>query len=152
MEHLDKAIRFFVPGVPAPGGSKKAFAHARTGKIIVQDTCKRNKPWRAMVAHEASLVCRVPLQGPIMVAVTFYLPRPKIHYGTGKNRGELKGNAPYYHVSKPDATKLWRAAEDALKGICWLDDSQVAIQMIEKQYANGAPGAAIAITKMEQPK
>jgi hypothetical protein len=46
-------IRFFVPGIPAPGGSKKAFHHAKPGKIIVKDACKRNKPWRDTVASFA---------------------------------------------------------------------------------------------------
>src|SRR5690606_41381684 len=35
-----------VHGRPAPHGSKKAFAHSVTGKIITQEMSKYVRPWR----------------------------------------------------------------------------------------------------------
>ena len=46
-------VSFLVPGIPQPGGSKRAFAFRRAnGKLGVRvtDDAKGNKPWRAVVA------------------------------------------------------------------------------------------------------
>jgi Holliday junction resolvase RusA-like endonuclease len=56
----------------------------------------------------------------------------------------LKPNAPYYHTNAPDATKLIRSTEDALKKLVWQDDSQVCLQIISKTYED-KPGALITI-------
>lgn len=77
-------ITLEVPGVPAPGGSKKSLGN---GRMI--DDCKRNPEWRAVVAWTALQELRSlpPMDGPLAVDVVFWMPRPKYHYGTGKNAG-----------------------------------------------------------------
>ena len=135
MDNMD-SIEFFVHGIPAPGGSKTAFRHAKTGRIIVMDACKRNKPWRDTVASFA--IEHAPdelLSCPLSLDVTFIMPRPKYHYRTGKYSGMLKDSAPHWHTVKPDATKLLRALEDALTGIMWTDDSIIVKQYVNKTYA-----------------
>lgn len=130
-------IEFFVPGIPKPGGSKRAFRNRKTGGIIITEDCKGNKDWRAcvkMFARES--YSGPPLNGPLKVWATFYMPRPKGHYGTGKNEGTLKPSAPEYPTTTPDATKLWRSTEDALTGILWRDDAQIVTQIISKEYAD----------------
>ena len=49
-----------VYGRPAPQGSKKAFRHRATGKIITQEMSKYVRPWRAEVqrAAQATLLTR----------------------------------------------------------------------------------------------
>ena len=50
------------------------------------------------------------------------------------------------HTKKPDVDKLLRAVLDALTGIVWVDDSQVAFATANKTFAwNGRPGAHIII-------
>lgn len=143
-------VAFFVPGVPAPGGSKKALPRPGGGPPLIVDDAKRNKPWRSRVAAFAlaAMADRPPLEGPLQFQVTFSMPRPKGHYRTGRRAGELKPGAPHYHTTKPDATKLLRALEDALKGICWLDDSQVAIQRVYKVYQSDRPGAFVSVWRL----
>lgn len=143
-----REVRFTVPGIPAPGGSKRGFLHKRTGRVIVTEDCKRSKPWRAVVALCAQEHCREPFAGPVVVDVTFFMPRPKGHYRTAEaHLFDLKRSAPKYPTTKPDSTKLWRSTEDALKGICWADDSQVVVQTVRKLYVlyNESPGAEISI-------
>jgi Holliday junction resolvase RusA-like endonuclease len=78
------------------------------------------------------------------------MPRPKGHFGTGKKTGILKATAPYFHTSKPDATKLTRSTEDACKGILWPDDSAVSQQAITKAYEDGrGPGVLIEVETLE---
>lgn len=130
-------IHFTVPGVPAPGGSKKAFAHPKTGKIVVLDDARDNAGWRARVAVFArrAMEGREPLTDPLQLVIVFRMPRPKRHYGTGRNAGELKPWARSARpATKPDVTKLIRAAEDAMTGIVWRDDALVVEQLASKVY------------------
>lgn len=142
---------FFVPGVPRPGGSKNAFLNRKTGKIMVMDAGKGNKPWRETIAATfvAATPQHQPLMGLITLAVRFYMPRPKGHYGTGKNKDILKPNAPEYCGSKPDTTKLLRAVEDSLNKVAWDDDSKVVFQIAVKKYANDFPGCLITIASLD---
>jgi len=141
-------IDFFVPGVPAPGGSKRAFFNPKTKRVNVVDTCKRNKPWRSQVsafAKDAMEGKSIIIEKPVLLNVTFVMPRPKNHYGTGKNSSKLKSSSPLMHIKKPDATKLLRALEDALTGIIWKDDAYVARSIVEKKYGEKT-GAHVEIS------
>lgn len=151
-------ISFFVPGIPAPGGSKTSVYSQKHGRTFTFDSCKRNKPWRSSVEAAAAQAMSEQggnriMAGPITVAVTFYMPRPKGHYGSGKNAGKIKPSAPSRHIVKPDTTKLWRAAEDAMKGIVWVDDAQIVNQNVGKMYANDSahlPGVSITVDSIEE--
>jgi Holliday junction resolvase RusA-like endonuclease len=152
-------LRFFAPGVPQPGGSKKGFVvpgkdGGKPRAIIVEDA-KRNKDWRASVALAASkqMEGRVPAgRVPLFLRITFVMPRPRGHYRTGRHSNELRPDAPAYHTSKPDLTKLTRSTEDALTGIVWTDDSAIAVQELEKVYTSqDRPicGAEILVEEIE---
>ncbi len=145
-------VRFTVPGTPAPGGSKKAMITPGTGRIFLRDAGKNNAGWRQRVSIFASqaMAGRKPLQGPLELKMTFWLARPKSHYGTGKNATTLKPWAvESWPTGPPDTTKLVRAAEDALKGIVWIDDAQVVIQAAEKRYGTEA-GLAVVVESVEK--
>lgn len=137
------ALAFTVPGVPAPQGSK-----TRTKWGIREDN-PATRPWRNAVAWEARATYRdqEPLTGPIELHATFYFPRPKSHYGTGKNAAVLKPTAPLYHTAKPDGDKLMRAIGDAITGILIRDDSLIAHGSWTKVY--GQPRAHIQISPAE---
>jgi Holliday junction resolvase RusA-like endonuclease len=143
------SIEFFVPGIPATQGSKRAFYNKAIGRAILVDDCKRNKDWRGDVkAFALKAVGEAPpASGPVCLRIQFYLPRPKGHFGSGRNADKLRDHAPDWHTKKPDLTKMTRAVEDALKGIAWNDDSQVAVQHIEKVYGP-SPGAKVFISEI----
>lgn len=53
------------------------------------------------------------------------------------------------HTKKPDIDKLLRALLDAMTGIVWADDSQVAFVVVNKVYAwNDRPGVHVVIDFM----
>lgn len=142
------SIEFYVHGIPQPGGSKRAFQHKHTKRIIITEDNVKSKPWRDSVISAARDAYKGPaLRGPLGVRIVFHFTRPKSHYGTGKKSNVLKDSAPYTHIVKPDATKLMRSTEDALKGILWVDDSQIAQQEIFKMYADSA-GAHIRVVEL----
>ncbi len=142
-------ITFFVPGLPQPGGSKKAFVNPKTDQVVVVDDCKKNKPWRADVKAFAMLAhAGPPLSGPLALDVLFIMPRPKGHCGSGKNSSVIKASAPKFPEKKPDSTKLLRALEDALTGVLWIDDAQIVTQRVLKRFSvDGRIGAEVVVSR-----
>ncbi len=133
-------ITFHVPGIPQPGGSKR---HVGGGTII--DANKNVGDWKSRVAMFAAQHFRAPLDGPLMLTISFLRQRPKAHF---RKDGTIKTSAlDEWPTTKPDCTKLVRSTEDALKGIAWRDDSQVCHQSIWKRYVafGEQPGATITI-------
>lgn len=141
------SIQFFVPGIPKPGGSKRAFINRKTGRPVITEDCKGSKDWRTAVAFAADQAFQQPCGlffGPVSVRFDFLFLRPRGHFGSGRNAGSVKESAPDYPAVRPDVTKLIRSTEDALKGIAWIDDAQVVTQFACKRYA-GRSGALITI-------
>lgn len=143
MTDLQK-VTFFVPGIPKPGGSKRAFVIPKTGRAIVTEDCKGSKDWRTAVAFAATEKIPAWFPGPLRVTFVFYLPRPRGHYGTGRNAPGIRASAPDYPAVRPDTSKLVRSTEDALKGIAWGDDSQIVQQIASKEYVDCLSGFAKA--------
>lgn len=136
-----------VDGLPVPQGSK-----AVTKKGRMYEANKNTKPWRAHVTelaerHVGMLDGWEPLDGPLRVDLTFHMPRPASHYGTGRNSHLLKDTAPFYHSVKPDADKLLRAIFDSLtKARVWVDDSRAAVLHIDKVWTHpGDEGVTIMV-------
>lgn len=136
---------FFVPGLPAPGGSKTAFVPRRkngsfvlrpNGSPVVNMTDSggvRNKNWRNVVAVMAKQSMRgaSPSGLPCFWRFNFFMPRAQAEF---RANGELKEWAKKYHTSAPDCLKLCRSTEDALTNIIWIDDAQVVSQNATKEY------------------
>lgn len=135
---------FFVPGIPRPGGSKRAFARQIGGKLraMVADSSGENgKAWRSSIVGIAADVWNAPLlDEPLIVRFVFTMPRPRSHY----TKKGLRPNAPHFHTSKPDALKLARACEDALTSVLWRDDCLVVDGGQRKVYGE-RPGVEVAI-------
>jgi Holliday junction resolvase RusA-like endonuclease len=148
-------IQFFVPGIPGTSGSKRSMPIYKgkecnkkwTGKtVVIPANTKKQRLWMSDIKAEASKVYDSPLvTGAIELNVRFFMPRPKSHYGTGKNTNKLKPSAPKFHLQKPDKTKMLRAVEDALTGVIWNDDCQVISGVCSKEWTADKPGALIEI-------
>jgi Holliday junction resolvase RusA-like endonuclease len=130
-----------VLGHPQPAGSKTAFQHPKTGRIIVKDAAKNSRPWKQEVAGAAEAqmgrLGLTLLDGPLEMELVFVLARPKAHYGTGRNSGVVKPSAPEFPATRPDVDKLSRAVLDALSGVVYRDDAQIVEKVARKRY--GAP-------------
>jgi Holliday junction resolvase RusA-like endonuclease len=74
------------------------------------------------------------LTGPLSVSISFFMPRPKGHFGTGRNAGKLKPSAPKFHIVKPDKDNLEKFYYDVLNGLVWKDDAQVISGSAKKLY------------------
>lgn len=142
-------VKFFVPGVPRPQGSKRAIPNPRNPKrpILVEQS-KGLKDWRgdvkraAMEAYSESDL----LDGPLCLLAEFVFPRPKKHYTP---KGVLRDDAPLYHSSRsgPDTSKLIRSIEDAMTGVVYLDDGLIAHEAARKLYGE-KPGVTISVSAL----
>lgn len=131
-------LQFTVHGIPAPQGSKR---HIGDGVMI--ESSAKVKPWREAVkwaAREAMPAGWAKLDGPLVLSVVFYLPRPK-----------AAKSAVMCH-KMPDLSKLIRSTEDAITDAgVWADDARVCSIIAEKQYetAHVTTGARISVYPWE---
>jgi len=130
-----EVLSIFVPGEAKPAGSKRAFRHSKTGKIVVIDDCKKSKDWQSQIRYYVQQRFNgPPLTLPIALSTIFIRQRPRSHYGTGRNADKVKPSAPVFPVTRPDRGKLLRAVEDALTGILYRDDAQIVRGEVEKEW------------------
>jgi crossover junction endodeoxyribonuclease RusA len=130
-------ISFFVPGVPVPKGSAKAYVNKYTGRAqVMQDNREKQKPWASAITLTAMERGVKGTLAPVRVDMVFSMPRPKSHFGSGRNATSIKPSAPLAHTSKPDLDKLIRCVLDALTGVAWHDDSQVVKVVASKGYGD----------------
>ena len=129
---------FTVVGKPVPQGSKRWLPG---GRMVEANSALR--PWRATVTSAAADAMQrrefVKQHGPVMLICEFTFTRPKAHYGTGRNAGIVKDNAPMFVHTKPDLDKLVRAVQDVMSDAgVWGDDDQVVSLTATKRYAEQA--------------
>jgi crossover junction endodeoxyribonuclease RusA len=139
-------VEFWVPGIPAPQGSKSFKGFAGNGRAILAESSKKVKPWRQAVAVFATQAMEQagaqPFTGPVTVDLAFIMPRPK--------------SAPKLKVlpatKRPDVDKTARACLDALTNVCFVDDSQVVKLVASKRVAlfGEEPGVQVTVTEGPQ--
>jgi Holliday junction resolvase RusA-like endonuclease len=142
-----RVLEFVVAGVAATKGSGRSIVSKTTGRAMYLPDNPRTKDWQSAVGWSAAMAIRsigggVPFpDGPVTMAVVFYLPRPK----SLLTKRQAPLDVP--HVKKPDLDKTVRAAFDALSGIAWTDDSQVTDLIARKRYcaAGAVPKAVIRV-------
>ena len=132
-------LSFFVPGKAAAQGSKR-----HVGRGVMVEMSKDLPAWRTAVANAARAAHqgRPPIDGPVAVALTIYLPRPK--------RSRFK----VYPAGPPDTDKLQRAVGDALTASGVIrDDARIVHWDAWKRWAteDTPPGAHITITELGDP-
>lgn len=103
----------------------------------------RVKPWRSSVADAARDAGVMVLDGDVAVHVVVRWLRPASHYRTN---GAVRPSAPP-RPGRGDCDKLARAICDALAGVAYKNDRQVALLAVERVWAapGESPGATIGI-------
>ena len=129
---------FFVPGIPAPQGSK-SFKGFRGGKPVLAESSKALPKWRRTVRETAAVnVTRDAALFPTQAAaihLEFAMPRPK--YAIGKLLPAVK---------RPDTDKLTRAVLDSLSGVIYKDDNQVTDLRVTKRLASSDEPTGVHVT------
>lgn len=128
-------ISYFVPGEPAPQGSKNGFV--KNGRVVMVESSKKVKPWReAVVLHTRGTVTE-PMTTPVEIALVFHLPKPK-------------SVTRKWPSVKPDLDKLIRSTFDGLTtGGLYTDDALVIAVSASKQYATDRIGCQIIASEVQ---
>ncbi|WP_280371114.1 RusA family crossover junction endodeoxyribonuclease [Nocardia wallacei] len=132
--------RTFVPGNPAPQGSKRYV-----GNGVSIESSKKVKPWRADI-REHFLACydQPPMTGAVAVRLDFVMPRPA---------STPKRSTPPA-IKRPDIDKLARAVLDAIGSAgAWTDDARVVDLHACKRLAEigETPGVHIEVADLTPP-
>lgn len=139
---LDTELVIAIPGEPFTKGSLKCVG--QRGKVrhqLVEQLGPNAKAWRDTVAYwvrRTWLTHTADKGQPLGVELTFTVPRPKAHYGTGRNAAVLKATAPAYPVghNTGDVDKLARLVLDALQDTHVLPDDCQIVELggVRKRY------------------
>jgi len=113
-------------------GDPSALKRHRQGKFTNYDPSAGDKADFLSIAHANAP--DIPFECPLHLDVTFYMSRPKSHFGTGKNATKLKPSAPNFKVSRPDIDNYLKFVMDALNKVFWHDDSYVVSVKMVKRY------------------
>jgi len=124
---------FSVRGLPVPQGSTRAFVVK--GRPVITSTSKGLSSWRHLIASEAQRHATRIYHGPVIVFLSFYLPKPK------SAPKSLK-----YMTKRPDLDKLIRAVLDGITHVLLRDDSQVVAVFAQKEY--GDPGVIVQVSEV----
>ena len=138
-----RVVRFNVLGVPQPKGSARGFVVMKAGqkpRAIVTSDNKNLRGWADSVRYAAQDACgETFFDAAVQLQIAFTFSRPK----------SVSAKKRPYMTTRPDTSKLVRAAEDALNGIVWKDDAQVVAIIATKAYVDGPGGAVVTVTEVQ---
>lgn len=129
-------INEFIEGMPKPQPRVKAFNRGGKAGVYTPDT-PALRQWRYNLIAGLQRHKDKNIGGAFEVKLTFYMPRPKSHFRSGKYKHLLNNSAPKYHTSKPDIDNLVKLVLDELgKMRYWKDDAAVVSLKATKEYAD----------------
>ena len=126
-------LTFFVPGVPK-GKGRPRFSR-QSGRAY---TPAQTAAYESAVAYagHAAMNGRTLLDGPVGVKMTAV-------FGIPASWSKARKASALHHISKPDADNIAKCC-DALNGIVWKDDAQVARISVSKVYGE-TPGLHVFV-------
>ena len=135
LQAREPIVEFIVAGTPVAQGSKKVVPVGGRHRAIESNEANL-RPWRLAVAAAAreAMDLADPVRGPVMLELEFLTPRPRSHFGTGRNATLVRPSAPVARITAPDIDKLARAILDGLTGIVFVDDAQVVELVARKAF------------------
>lgn len=114
---------------------------------MIEDNDAKLQPWREAIGWAARQAYKgEKLDCLLVMSLVFIKPRPKSHYGTGRNSEVLKDSAPAMPGVKPDTGKMARAVEDALTGVLYVDDALLVDTYHAKRYCHRWEPERVLIT------
>jgi Holliday junction resolvase RusA-like endonuclease len=121
-----KVVEFTIQGEPKSGSQLKF--NRKTGNAY------RPKEHKIRMQDVYDAACSYIPEGqrpyfrkgtPIILGVRFYFPYRSTDYGTGKNIGVLKPNAPTFCIGQKDIDNMLKPLKDGMKGVVYNDDKQI---------------------------
>jgi Holliday junction resolvase RusA-like endonuclease len=124
-------ILFTVPGIPVAKARPRFFRAGAGVRTFTPATSARFEERVRLCAQQAGV--RIVNEGPVELRVVAYWPMTGAPLKRGARPGRLK-------TSRPDIDNVLKAIADALNGIAYKDDGQVALVSIEKRHCSQEDG------------
>jgi Holliday junction resolvase RusA-like endonuclease len=128
-------IRFTIPAVPVAQPRQRHRVLTAAGRTFAQNYTPEKSPVNAYKASCRAAARDVyqgpPLVGPIALTLTFVMPRP------GSMIWKKRPMPRAHHGKRPDCENLVKSTQDALSGLVYRDDCQIAKLFAEKVIAAG---------------
>jgi len=125
-------MKIVIPGKPI---AKKRPRFARRGKYVCTYNDQEKEEERIKL-HIIGQSKGKKFKGPVAVSILFLMPRPKNHFGTGRNKDKLKETAPFFCATKPDIDNLEKMVFDCINQLLWTDDARVVESHCTKIYSD----------------
>ena len=138
------------PIVPFKHKHGARIVFPRTGKPFVHEyPHPESAAWEKAIGQLAQVHMRgrSPSTRPIALLVHSFIPIPP-SWSTRERDAALAGTI--MPTSKPDGDNYLKLAQDALNGICFLDDAQVVDARVIKRYSS-QPAMRIEIRELLEP-
>ena len=126
---MDLMIFLIVPGEPVAQGRARITTIGRHPRVFDP---KKSAEYKSYVRHLANTIKGRPLEGPLVMKCDFYKGVPK-SWSEKKRQQALAGLIK--PIGRPDCSNYLKGVEDALNGIAYLDDSQIVLVHVTKQYS-----------------
>jgi len=143
-------VVFTVPAIPVAQPRQRHRAFVAGGHVRTQNFTPARHPVQAfkatvrLAASQAHI--GAPLEGPLALVATFVFPRP------GRLCWKKRPMPRCWHHSKPDTENVLKALQDALTGLLWKDDAQIAEVRCSKVYAAGDEQPAVSVRVEQLPE
>lgn len=135
-----------VPGIPRPQGSLKIVTSRSTGRPIAKNSGTTVAHRNLVVGTLAQAWEGSPIDDPVSVKLEFHLPRPRSHFGTGRNVGKVKLSAPQVPITTPDTDKLVRLVNDALTIAGVVRDDALIVHLEASKVYGDTPKTVIEVS------
>ena len=130
-------IRLIIPGEPQGKQRAKVFPiRMKSGLIIRRGVTPAKTVAYETLIRELFAVTYpgfMPMEGPLSMEVDAYLGIPKS--ASRKRREAMEGGA-VVPEKRPDVDNVLKTAADALQGLAFLNDSQIAEAIIRKRFSS----------------
>ena len=117
-----------------PRGKQRA-RQVMQGGYVHSYTPRETVVFEREIGKACMIACRgvqMPENAPLRMDATFFMPIPK---STPKRLRERMATEQVYHTKKPDASNILKSVEDAIIGIAYKDDAQIACEYVRKVYS-----------------
>jgi Holliday junction resolvase RusA-like endonuclease len=138
-------ISITIPGEPVAQGRPRFTASG--GYVKAYDPAKSKDYKQYVRLAAAQQATGKPLEGALVMSLRVYRPIPKSFSGRRRAQAEAGAIRP---ETKPDLDNYVKGIKDALRGICWHDDSQVVgyIEPFGKFYSD-RPRVEITVKQID---
>ncbi|MCI5685338.1 MAG: RusA family crossover junction endodeoxyribonuclease [Enterococcus gallinarum] len=123
-------MKIIIPIAPIPQSRPRFTKHRKTP---YEETAMKSYK-NAVKYHAMATKPMLIEKGPVMIDVCFFIYPPAYISKVKKNR-TLLDNETMYCDKKPDIDNYFKAVADAVNGILYKDDGQIAVNVSRKVYS-----------------